>query len=52
VSESKISFIAQVRSSGAKGRSLILTIPKEVVDIMKLKEKDYLKASVEKIIME
>jgi len=52
MSESKLSFVAQVRSSGAKGKSLIVTIPKEVVDILKLKDRDYVKGNFEKVIME
>jgi antitoxin component of MazEF toxin-antitoxin module len=53
VSESKVlSFIAQIRSSGAKGQSLIVTIPKEIVEILKLQEKDYAKFMIEKLKME
>jgi len=52
VSESTVlSFISQVRTSGAKGKSLIITIPKEVVDVLKLAEQDYCKFSIEKIKM-
>jgi len=51
VTENNVSFIAQIRTSGAKGKSLILTIPKEVVTILKLKEGDYAKFTVEKISM-
>jgi len=42
-------FIAQVRVSGAKGGSLIVTIPKEIVELLKLKEKDYCKFVISKI---
>jgi len=49
MSEDRIKFVAQVRGSGAKGKSLIITIPKEVVDILKLKDRDYVKGSFEKV---
>jgi hypothetical protein len=53
VSESKaLSFIAQLRTSGAKGGSLIITIPKEIVDILKLNERDYCKFVIEKVKVE
>jgi hypothetical protein len=53
VSESKVlSFIAQLRTSGAKGGSLIVTIPKEIVEILKLNERDYCKFIIEKIKVE
>ena len=42
-----LSFIVKVRSSGVK--SLILTIPKEIVDVLDLKEKDYVQVSIQKI---
>jgi len=45
-------FIATVRSSGAKGQSYIVTIPKEIVELLKLKEKDYCKFIVEKLKIE
>jgi antitoxin component of MazEF toxin-antitoxin module len=51
VTESNVSFIAQIRSSGVKGKSLILTIPKEVVEVLELKEADYAKFTIEKIAM-
>jgi len=51
VTESNVSFIAQIRSSGAKGKSLILTIPKEVVEVLELKEAEYAKFTIEKISM-
>jgi len=48
VSENRVlSFIVKVRSSGVK--SMILTIPKEIVDILDLKEKDYVQVSIQKI---
>ncbi|MEM2971906.1 MAG: hypothetical protein QW270_05735 [Candidatus Bathyarchaeia archaeon] len=50
MSENRVlSFIAQVRPSGAKKGSLIVTIPKEIVDILKLKEREYCKFTVEKV---
>lgn len=42
-------FIAQLRVSGAKGGSLIITIPKEIVDLLQLKEKDYCKFTIKKL---
>ena len=42
-------FIAQTRSAGGKGESLIMTIPKEIVNLMKLKDKEYVKCTIKKI---
>ena len=47
--EEEPSFICQVRYGGVKGSSIILTIPKEVVQLMKLKHKDYVKVQVKKL---
>ena len=49
MSEDRIKFVAQVRGSGAKGKSLIVTIPKEVVYLLKLKEGDYIKGNLKKV---
>jgi antitoxin component of MazEF toxin-antitoxin module len=45
--EKKYSFIARVRTSGSQ--SLIITIPKDIVDLLDLKDKDYVHVSIEKI---
>lgn len=42
-------FIAQLRTSGAKGGSLIVTIPKEIVELLSLKEKEYCKFTIKKL---
>jgi antitoxin component of MazEF toxin-antitoxin module len=50
MSENKtLSFIAQVRRSGAKGQSLIITIPKEIVELLDLKEKEYCQFAIQKL---
>jgi len=53
VSEIKVvTFFAQIRKSGAKGHSLIVTIPKEYIILLKLQEKDYCKFTMEKVKIE
>jgi antitoxin component of MazEF toxin-antitoxin module len=48
MSESKVySFIAKIRTSGSQ--SLIVTIPKDIVDLLDLKDKDYVHVSIERI---
>lgn len=42
-------FIARTRSAGGKGESLIMTIPQEIVSLLKLKEKEYVKCTIKKI---
>jgi len=42
-----IEFFSRVRSAG--GSSYILTIPKEIVEIYGLKEKDYVRVILEKV---
>jgi len=42
-------FIAQTRSAGGRGESLLVTIPKEIVDLLKLKDKDYVKCTIKKL---
>lgn len=49
MSETELSFICQVRYGGAKGSSIILTVPKEIVNLMKLDHKDYVKVQIKKI---
>jgi hypothetical protein len=44
-----VTFICQVRYGGAKGSSIILTIPTEIVGLIKLKHKDYVKVQIKKI---
>ena len=44
-------FIAKLRSAG-KSKSLIVTIPKEVCDIIHLKDGDYVKMTVKQIRLE
>lgn len=52
VSEEIVSFIVQVRSGGGVGKSVILTIPKDVVNLLKLKSQDYVKCTIKRISME
>lgn len=47
--ETEFSFICQVRYGGAKGSSIILTVPKEIVNLIKLDHKDYVKVTIKKI---
>lgn len=44
-------FIAKLRSAG-KSKSLIVTIPREVCDIIHLQDGDYVKMTVKKIRLE
>lgn len=44
-------FIAKLRSAG-KSKSLIVTIPREVCDIIALQDGDYVKMTVKKIRLE
>lgn len=44
-----VSFICQVRYGGVKGSSIILTIPSEIVGLMKMKNKDYVRVQIKKI---
>jgi len=45
----EIAFIVQVRSGGGVGKSVILTIPKDVVTLIKLKSQDYVKCTIKKV---
>jgi hypothetical protein len=45
----EVVFICQVRYGGAKGSSIIVTIPTEIVGLMKLKHRDYVRIKVKKI---
>jgi antitoxin component of MazEF toxin-antitoxin module len=47
----EIPFIVKLRSAG-KGKSLIVTIPKEVCEIIHLQDGDYVKMTVKKIRLE
>lgn len=49
MSEKDLTFICQVRYGGAKGSSIILTVPKEVVNLLKLEHKDYVAVRIKKI---
>lgn len=49
MSENGVSFICQVRYGGQKGSSIILTIPKDIVNLLNLKHKDYAKVTIKKI---
>jgi len=49
MSEAEFSFICQVRYGGAKGSSIILTVPKEIVEVLKLTHKEYVKVQIKKI---
>lgn len=42
----KKSFVRKVRKSGAV---LVVTIPKEIIDELKIKEGDYIKVTVERV---
>jgi len=45
----EMSFFVQVRYGGAKGSSIILTVPSEIAALMKLKHKDWVKVQIKKI---
>lgn len=47
----EIAFIVQVRSGGGVGKSVILTVPKDVVNLLKLKSQEYVKCTIKKISM-
>jgi hypothetical protein len=47
--KTELTFICQVRYGGAKGSSIIVTIPTEIVGLMKLTHKDYVKIQIKKI---
>jgi hypothetical protein len=47
----ELPFIAKIRSAG-KSKSLIVTIPKEVCEIIKLKDGDYAKMTVKTVRLE
>ena len=47
-----IAFVVQVRSGGGIGKSVILTVPKDVVNLLKLKSQDYVKCTIKKVKME
>lgn len=49
MTEKDLVFICQVRYGGAKGSSIILTVPKEVVNLLKLKHKDYVTVRIKQI---
>lgn len=49
MSEKGLVFICQVRYGGAKGSSIILTVPKDVVNLLKLTHKDYVTVKIKKI---
>ena len=44
----EVPFIGKLRSAG-KSRSLIVTVPKEVCDIIKLNDGDYVQISIKRI---
>ena len=44
-----LSFPVRLRSAGGSGRSLQLTIPKDVTDYLDLKEGDFIKCAVHKL---
>lgn len=46
-----IAFIAKLRSAG-KSKSIIVTIPREVCDIIRLEDGDYVKMTVKKVRLE
>lgn len=45
----EMSFFVQVRHGGVKGGSIILTVQSEIVELMKLKHKDWVKVQLKKI---
>jgi len=45
----EMSFPCQVRYGGAKGSSIILTVPKDVVNVLKLQHKDYVLVKIKKL---
>jgi hypothetical protein len=45
----EMSFFVQVRYGGAKGSSIILTVPSEIAELMKLKHKDWVRVLIKKI---
>jgi len=47
--DSGLAFPCQVRYGGAKGGSIILTVPKEVVKLLDLKNKDYVLVRIKKL---
>lgn len=48
----QIAFIVQVRSGGGVGKSVILTVPKDIVNLLKLKSQDYVKCTIKIVKME
>lgn len=47
----EVPFIGKLRSAG-KSHSLILTVPKEICEIIKLNEGDYVQISIKRIRLE
>jgi len=45
----EVSFIAQARSGGGKGTSILITVPRDVTNLMEIKQGDYLKLTVKKV---
>ncbi|NVM23180.1 MAG: hypothetical protein HWN68_15520 [Desulfobacterales bacterium] len=45
----EVSFIAQTRSGGGTGTSLMVTIPKGYVNFLELKQGDWIKVTVKKL---
>ena len=44
-----VSFLARVRSGGGAGKSIQVTIPKDVVDFLGLGNEDFVKVAVHKL---
>ena len=44
-----VSFLARVRSGGGAGKSIQVTIPKDVVDYLGLGNEDFVKVAVHKL---
>jgi len=38
----EVAFVAQARSGGGTGSSILVTLPKQVVQLFKIKDGDYL----------
>ena len=45
----EIPAIVKVRKAGAKGGSLLITIPKEIVELLELNDGDFVQIKVSKI---
>lgn len=45
----EVSFIVQARAGGGNKGSILLTIPKQIVKLKKIKDKDYIKCTIKKI---